>query len=333
MSKIFKLAASIFLVVALCFSFTLENSVSAASKDSKPKQDAKAMRLFRQSLLNTVGDTNQIFRQFFIFMVPDFQGELTFNGKVDGHTLAIAGELGFWMTGNDGKTTDFETPFYITQSGKDMVFYYKTDNQWTKYSAPSVAANLMDVITSPTKEEIEKEVSMVKSVDILQDNDSRSILLVRLDGAKLAEELKASANENPADKGTAEEVAMQNKIFSYLDTGLRNADLWYTWKIDKKNNRTGAITFDLSPIIHETALAVLDDPDNKDLPDPIKEILETFAYYSELKAYTSFLGSEAEASLAVPQEVIDTAVPSKDLVNEQKINENTSASVEVTENK
>ncbi len=316
MSKFLKLAASIFLVVALCFTFALDNTVSAAS--NKNKQDKEAMRLFRQSLLSTVGDNNHIFHQFFIFLVPNFQGELEFNGKVDGHSVNMAGNLGLWFLGNNGKATDTDIPFYITQNGNNMEFYYKTDKDWTKYSAPTIAANLTDIVTSPTKAEIENQIAMVKEVTILQNNDNRCTLLVKLDGAKLADELKLKSETNPADKGTAEDAALQNAFLSYIDTGLRNANIWYTWKVDKKNHLTSVMTFDLSSIIQETALAALNDT-KQDFPDEVREFLETLAFYTDFKAYTTFLGSEAQSSLTVPQEVIDSAKPAQDLVDAEKI--------------
>lgn len=319
MSKIFKLIASIFLVAAFCLTFTA-NTTSAAD-NSKTKQDKKAMETFRKSVLATVNDNNQIFHQFFIFLMPDIQGELEFNGKITGHSLDMAGNFGLWMTGEDGKVIDTELPFYISQNDKDMRIYYKGDEGWHSYITPSVAATLTDAITSPTRAELDKQLSMVKEVKVLQENDSRRTLLVRLDGAKIADEMKLQANDNPADKGTAKDAEFQNKFLGYIDTGLRNSDLWYTWKIDKKNNRTGAISFDLSPIIQETARAALNDPANDDLPDEIKEILETFAFYSELRAYTSFLGPEAQTSLIIPQEVIDSAKPVEDLGDGKKVEE------------
>ncbi|MBR5914514.1 MAG: hypothetical protein IKZ58_09145 [Selenomonadaceae bacterium] len=317
MNRILKLAASIFLVVALCFTFALDNVASAASNSNKT-QDKKAMRLFRQSLMSTVGDNKEIFHQFFIFLVPNFQGELEFNGKIDGHSLDIAGSFGLWFTGDDGKAIDMDLPFYIAQNGQNMEVYYKTGNEWEKYIAPTLAADLADVVASPTKAEIEEQIAMTKEVTILQDNDSRCTLLVKLDGAKLADELKVEVKKNPADKGTADDAALQNDFLSYLDKGLRNANIWYTWKIDKKNNRTSVITLDLSSVIQETALAALNDS-KLELPDEFREILETLAFYTDFKAYTTFLGSEAQSSLIIPQEVINSAKLAEDLVAAEKL--------------
>lgn len=306
------------------------DTVSAAS-NSTSAQDKKAMRAFRDSILATANDKNQVLHQFFIFMLPGVQSEFEFNAKVNGHSMDMAGNFGLWLTGDNAKVTDLDIPFYLTQNGNDMVLYYKTDDAWTKYSMPSIAGALTDLIASPTKEEIEREVATVKNVTILQENENRRTLLVHLDSAKLADEIKAEVEKNPADKGTAEDSALQNKISGYFDTGIRNADIWYIWRVDKKNRKTGVIIVDLSQIIQETARAVLNDPDNQDLPDEIKEILENFVFYSEFKAYTTFLGPEAQTSLTIPQEVIDTAKEAKDIVDAQIADGNSNeVSVETT---
>ena len=319
MNKFFKLVASIFLVVAFCFAYTMD-TVSAAS-NTTTAQDKKAMRAFRDSILSTVNDKDKILHQFFIFMMPNVQSEFEFNAKITGHSMDMAGNFGLWLIGNNGIATDLDIPFYITQNGDNMMMYYKTDDEWKKYSVPTVAGALTDFIVSPTKEEIDREISTVKNVTILQENENRRTLLVYLDSAKLADEIKAEVAKNPADNSTAEDAALQNKLFGYLDTGLRNADIWYIWRIDKKNRKTDAITVDLSQIIQETARAALNDPNNQDLPDEIKEILETFVFYSEFKAYTTFLGSEAQTALTVPQEVIDYAKEAKDIVVDGTISE------------
>ncbi|MBQ7629526.1 MAG: hypothetical protein IJS81_04850 [Selenomonadaceae bacterium] len=310
MNKLLKLIASIFLVAAFCLSFTADNSADAASnKTTKTTaQDKKAIQAFRQSIIATANDNRQVVHQFFIFMLPNFQGELEFNGKITPNTLDVAGNLGLWMTGDNGLITDSDFPFYFRMNGNNVEVYYKTDEQWKKYvTSSSAAANFADVFKAPTREDIDKELSTVREVKILQENDARRTLLVHMDGAKLADNLKILEMANSDPKATPEEIAFQKRIFGYIDTGLRNSDLWYTWRVDKKNNKTGVIIFDLSPVIQETALAVLDDPQNNDLPDEFKEILETLAFYSEFKAYATFLGPEAQASLDIPQEVIDTA--------------------------
>ena len=313
MNRILKLVGTIFLTVAFCFTFIFNAAEAADSKTSKAEAK-KAMNMFRDSLLTTANDNSQIFHQFFFFMLPDFQSELDFKGKITGHSLDIAGDFGLWLTDDKGSITDINVPFYVQQAGDTMTLYYQQENKnWVKNSLPVPVAALTDFIASPTKQEIEKEISMVKDVRILQDNDSRRTLLVRLDGNKLADEFKLNLDKqtSPADKSNPAVEEMTNKIFGYIDTGLRNADVWYTWKIDKKNHKTGTIVVDLSQIIQESALAALNDP-KSELPDEFREMLETLAFYSEFKAYTRLLGPEAQTILTIPQEVIDTAVEDKE---------------------
>ena len=313
MNRILKLVGTIFLTVAFCFSFMLNGAEAADSKTSKA--DAKkAMRMFRESILATANDNNQIFHQFFMFILPEFQSELDFKGKITGHSLDVAGSFGLWLTGKDAGVIDVEVPFYLQQNGDTMTLYYQQENKnWAKNSVPVPLAALTDVVVSPTREEVEKEIAMVKDVTILQDNDKRRTLLVRLDGNKLADEFKINlAAELEKSDAKSDPVAdkIVNKIFGYIDTGIRNADVWYTWTIDKKNRKTGTVVVDLSQIIQESALAALNDPESN-LPDEFREILETLAFYSEFKAYTRLLGPEAQTSLTIPQEVIDTAVEDK----------------------
>ena len=314
MNKILKLVGTIFLTVAFCFSFILNSAEAADSKTSKAEQK-KAMNMFRESLLATANDNNQIFHQFFFFMLPDLQSELDFKGKITGHSLDIAGDFGLWLTDDKGSITDINVPFYIQQNGDTMTLYYQQkDKKWAKNSMPASLAELADLVASPTKQEIDKEISMVKDVTILQDNEKRRTLLVRLDGNKLADEFKLQMNNETVksdDKSNPAADEMVNKLFGYIDTGLRNADVWYTWKIDKKNHKTGTIVVDLSQIIQESALAALNDP-KSELPDEFREMLETMAFYSEFKAYTRLLGPEAQTILTIPQEVIDTAVEDKE---------------------
>ena len=96
---------------------------------------------------------------------------------------------------------------------------------------------------------------------------------------------------------------------------MRKSDIWYVWTIDKKTNQTKHISLDLSNVVRETANAALNDP-TKNYPDVINEILETLAFYSECKLYTTVLDDSAQSSLEIPQDVINNAVEVKDVVPE-----------------
>ena len=300
-----------FWTAVFCIAFLLTSVASAAQKS-----DSKAVKALRDSMYATLNENQKIFHEFLLFMVPGFQSELTFNGKIIGDKVDIAGDFGLWMNDNSGKSIPVEVPFYIKHDKDLLDVYYKSDNnQWKKYEMPTVAASLADTFVTPNKEEIEKEIARVKSVSILRETDSRRTLLVTLDGKKLADELKLQVEKNPADKGTAAEAEMQADLFDYIDKALRKSDIWYVWTIDKKTNQTKHLNIDLSNVVRETANAALNDP-TKNYPDVINEILETLAFYSECKLYTTVLDDSAQSSLEIPQEVINNAVEVKDVVPE-----------------
>lgn len=320
MSKLLKLIGSIFLVLMFCLSFTADNVVSAADttttkESAKNDKDAKkAMRLFRDSVIATANDSTQIFHQFFIFMMPPIESELSFYGKVVGNSLDAAGSFGFWLTDDNGDRVEKETPFYIQQEGKDMVVYYKSGEIWKKFATPTVAATLADAVVSPTREELDKQMALVEEVTVLEDNDKRRILLVTLDSEKLADEMKMLSAKNPADKGTANDEPFQNAVLKCIDEGLRSSNLWYVWTIDKVNNRTVTISFDLSSAIQEIARVGLREIKYTAIDDTIKELLERLAYYSEFKSYTTLLNPAAASKLIIPQEVIDSAKETEDVI-------------------
>lgn len=305
----------IFWAAVFCIAFTVTSIASAAQKS-----DAQTMKIFRDSMYDTINDNQKIFRNFMLFIVPGFQSELDFMGHVNNQTFDFEGSFGVWISADNGRVTPLELPFYVHNNEKTLNIYYKSleDNQWKKYAVPSLAGSLADAVLTPTKKEIDEEISRVKSVSILHENDSRRTLLVTLDGKKLADEFKLHAEKNPADKGTAEDAELQADIVDYIYNALRKADIWYVWTIDKKNHRTKSLNLDLSNVIREAAKSALNDSTQK-YPDFFNEILETLAFYSECKIYATVLDPSVQSSLTIPQEVIDNAVEVKDVVSNDQI--------------
>ena len=91
---------------------------------------------------------------------------------------------------------------------------------------------------------------------------------------------------------------------NYFDTAVRNADVWYMWTIDKRDWHTVAMQFHLSGLIQELARAALNDP-NQVWPDEISNLLETVAYYSEIRAYTTYPADpNAKKRFEIPKNVL-----------------------------
>ena len=181
-----------------------------------------------------------------------------------------------------------------------MTIYFKADKKWEKFTAPTLAASVMDMIATPNEAEVEEIIADTKDVQILQENENRRIMLVTLDGDRMADSFKAKADENP--DATADPI--QEATVNYFDTALRNANVWYMWTIDKRDWHTVAMQYHLSGIIQELARAALNDP-NQQWPDEISQLLETIAYYSEIRAYTTYPSDpEAKKKFEIPKNVL-----------------------------
>ena len=301
MKKFFGLCAAILMLCVMIFP-----AKTSAAED-------EAMAAFREALLSDSDAENRIFRQDIMFASPSIMAELDIMGMAEGEIFKSTGDFSVWVYNDDGSVTEKIIPYYVTQDGKTMEIYFKSDKKWEKFTAPSLAAAITDMIATPTPEEVEKIIDETKEVTILQENDYRRIMLVHIDCDKLADSLKLLAEENPADNVAAEESEMQNTFVNYFDTAIRNSDIWYMWTIDKRDWHTVAMQYNLSGVIQELARAALNDP-NQTWSDEISNLLETIAYYSEIRAYTTYPADPAaKQRFEIPKKVLK-ATPVNDIV-------------------
>ncbi len=262
--------------------------------------DSEGIKAFREALTSDSDALERIFRQDILFASPFVQAELEILGTVENNAFKSTGEFSLWLYRDDGSVTEKIIPFYLTQNGKDMTIYFKSDKQWQKFTTPTLAADVMDMITTPNEAEIEEIIADTKEVQILQENDNRRIMRVTLDGNRMADSLKSKAEKNP--EATAD--ATQESTVNYLDTALRNANVWYLWTIDKRDWHTVAMQYNFSGIIQELARTALTNS-NQQWTDEISQILETIAYYSELRAYTTYPADPAaKKKFEIPKNVL-----------------------------
>lgn len=291
MKKFFGLCAALLMLCAMIF---------PAKTFAADDPNSEGMKAFREALTSDSDKPDRVFREDILFVSPTFQVELDILGMVDNDTFKSTGDVTYWLETEDGNTTEKTIPFYMTQNGKDMTIYFKADKQWEKFTAPTLAAAVTDMIATPTPEEIEEIIADTKEVQILQENDNRRIMLVTLDGDRMADSFKTKADDNP--DATADPI--QEQAVNYLDTAMRNANVWYMWTIDKRDWHTVAMQYQFSGIIQELARAALNDP-NQQWPDEISQLLETIAYYSEIRAYTTFPSDPAaKKKFDIPKNVL-----------------------------
>lgn len=291
MKKFFNLCAALLVLCAMIF---------PAKTFAADDPNSEGIKAYREALSSYSADAEKIFRQDILFASPLVQAELDFFGSVEGDIFKSTGDFTLWIENNDGTTTERTIPFYMTQNGNDMIIYFKADKNWEKFTSPSLAAGVMDMIASPTAEEVEEIIADTKEVTILNENENRRTMLITLDGDRMADSLKTKAENNP--DATADST--QETAVNYLDTALRNADTWYMWTIDKRDWHTVTMQYHLSGIIQELARAALNDP-TKQWPDEISQLLETVAYYSEIRAYTTYPSDPAvKKKFEIPKNVL-----------------------------
>ena len=311
MKKIFNLVTRLSLALLLIAVIFPAKSFAADNPESE------GIKAFRQALKSDSDAMDRIFRQDIFFASPFVMSELDIYGTVNGTEFRSTGDLSIWVYKDDGSEDETIIPYYLVQNEKDMTIYFKPDKQWQKFTTPSIAAAITDIVATPNDAEIEEIIAGTKEVTILQDNKYRRTMLVTLNGDYVADSLKKLSAENPADKGTAEDSAMQETFLKYMDTALRKADVWYMWTIDKRDWHTVQMQYNFSGIIQELARAALNDP-NQQWPDEISNMLETVAYYSEIRAYTTYPADPAaKKKFDIPKNVLK-AKPVKDMVKDVK---------------
>lgn len=304
MRKFFGLCAAVLLLCAVLF---------PAKTFAADDPNSEGMQAFREALVSDSDALERIFRQDIYFASPFVMSELEILGTVEGNAFKSTGEFAIWSYADDGSETETIIPYYMTQDGRNMTIYFQTDKQWKKFTAPTLAAAITDLIATPNADEIEEIIADTKRVDILQENDYRRTMLVHLDGDRIADSLKAKAEEHPADNGTANDGALQDTFMSYLDTAFRKADIWYMWTIDKRDWHTVQMQYNFSGVLQELARAALDDP-NQHWPDQVSNLLETIAFYSEVRAYTTYPADPAaKKRFVIPSKVLK-AKEVKDMV-------------------
>ena len=261
----------------------------------------EGMAAFREVLEKDSDPSDRIFRQDTYILAMPFIGELDFLGIVDkGNVFKAAGDFSYWIYNDDGSTTEKIVPFYLVQDKSNLTLYFKRDKNWEKLTAPTLAATIADRIATPTGDEIQKLIDDTKGVTILQDDDKSRTLLIEIDGNKMADDFKAAA-DNTSDPANAE---VTDNASRYIDSALRNGDMWYMWTVDKRDWHTVVLQYNFSSFLQGIARAALQDP-KQIWPDEIRVMLERVAFYSDLRSYTMYPADPAaKKKFDIPKNVL-----------------------------
>ena len=261
----------------------------------------EGMAAFREILEKDSDPSDRIFRQDTFILAMPFIGELDFLGMVDkGDVFKAAGDFSYWIYNDDGSTSEQIVPFYLVQDKSNLTLYFKRDKDWEKIVAPTLANTIADTIATPTGDEIQKMINGTKGVTILQEDENRRTILIEIDGNKIADDFKAlaDANDDPVNAEVTDNASR------YIDTALRNGDMWYMWTVDKRDWHTVVLQYNFSSFLQGIARAALQDP-KQIWPDEVKQLLERVAFYSELRSYTMYPADPAaKKKFEIPKNVL-----------------------------
>lgn len=279
-------------------------------KASAAEVNQEAVNMLRETLLQVPERNDKVFHQDVYFVMPGFTSELDFRTITENGIYKVKGLFDLFMVDDEGNEERVAYPFYITEDKTNYVLYFQSDKKWNKITAPVTVSNVMDVVeVKSTPEEVDEVMKFVKDASILQDNDRQRILLVKFDSEKIAnslskftDELKDEISKEASEKNPMND-AIYNDVMDCLTTGIKNADVWFTWTVDKTTWKTKTASFNFSGLSQSIALAALSYP-MINSNENIRELFETIAYYSEIKGYTTFLNPSTKEKIEIPKEVL-----------------------------
>lgn len=294
MSKLVKWGGRVFVGALLCGSMMF----GTVSAEEAPAIDG--MEAFREAISAPAQQDHRAFRQDLQFFVPAIRADMGMTGYTKGHNLKLSGNVDLVFIADNGQSTQMKIPFFIDQKKKEMTLYFKPDKKWLKFQTPTLAAAAADGIATPDEKDVDDIISSVKSVTVLRETDTQRTMLVQLNNEKLADLIASYGKNNPPDKGTADDAEMHNTFMACLEQGMRRANVWYTWTVDKSTWQTITMSYNLSSIVQETARVALEQPHQ--WPKELDDFLERIAYYSDMKTYTIFLNKDAKKLVELPEE-------------------------------
>ena len=273
------------------------------------------MDAFREAMtMSAAAKDNRVLREQVIFFLPDLKANLDFQAVSHKHTdLRAGGTLEFVSTDAKGDTVSNSIPFYFDQSGKSMTLYFRAGTEWLQFKAPTISAAAVDLLGTPTGDDLRRMLSLAKDVQVLRESEGQRTMWIDLDEKALDGMINALFEENKDEKLTEGDRAFRDSLVKYLKKALERTDAWCVWTVDKRDWQTITFSINLSDIVQEAAKAALEDQGDS-LHPGVQMVLDSLAYYSELKAYTTYLNPDTKSSIEIPAEarngkVVEDVIP------------------------
>ena len=303
MNKFFN-AAKIFVTgIFLCGMLLIGGKASA-------EVNQEAMEMLRETLMKVSEQNDLVFHQDVFLTMPQFTGTLELRTVTENDTYKMKGAFELFMVDDNGNEEYKEFPFYLTSDKKNNVaFYFQDEKKWKKWTSTYNEKDIADIPEQTDEETVAEIMEVVKDVTVLSDSDKKRTLLVKFNGEKVADLISKLSEQfkDEVAKSAENENLVSNAILSEIkncvNTGLKNADFWFTWTVDKTKWQTTTASFNLSGVSQSIALAALDNEFVRN-EESLREFFETIAFYSEVKGYTTFLNPNTKEKLEIPKNVL-----------------------------
>jgi len=251
---------------------------------------------FKEAYLATPVD-NRAFNETVEFFGKDFHGELSGTSFIlRDATLKMSGNITWQYTNPQTLATTEEAamPFYIGQTGDVMTMYVQRNGRWSKFNLPAVPVALANAIKTTDINVLQKNMTAVKSVEIVREDANQRVMQVNLDGVKLAG-LLHEYNDAQA------ETQKEKDFIAHLADGLQTVDVTCSWTVDKKNWRTVSATVNLTDVMRAYAKDILDDAAKGEivLSADDRAFYESIGYFSELHTKAAYynLGEDRQPQI------------------------------------
>lgn len=262
--------------------------VSAAGADSE------AMMKFREAYLTTYTDTRSFDQMLTFFGGTVFKADITADSQVlSDASMRINGTMNWSYTSPQTKqTTNLSIPFYIAQNGnEDMRMYLRRNGRWNWVLLPGFPSALANALKTNDPQTMQANMAAVKDVEIFKDDATQRIMKIVIDG-KYASDLLEKYN----DKFSTDAIINDN-----LKKALTSNDVYITWTVDKRTNRTVTAVLELTDLVRSFARGMLDDSAKGKIVFDKEEmaLLDSIGYYSEFH-YSLTYNSGSKKTLDVP---------------------------------
>lgn len=253
---------------------------------------------FRDTYLS-IPYNNNIFHQSIVFFGTSFHIDITSYGQIlRDASMRQSGNINWEYTSPvTNVTSNSNMPFYLEQTGEQMILYVQRNGKWNKFAMPGVPVGIANALKSADLNTLTDNLNAVKDVEIFRETDTVKIYNITLDGQYLAQK-----NYRTLSGLSDEEIATQERFYKHLNAALNQTDFTCTWTVNKQNNTTTSVVVDLTPVMRAYAQDVLDESaaGNVTISDEERMLMETIGYYSEFHYSFAYSGGYSGQSLTPP---------------------------------